>query len=112
MNQHPKWFEYIGVREHRILGTRIAPDFVIAFGPTNIIKAHATADKAERQVESIRHWIWNHMQHEESRVIEELRQENRLLWTALTNELPIERVNALSDAVLSARSVTPSLQKR
>ena len=57
----PKWFEYIRVQERRMLGTKIKPDFLIAFGPTNIVKPHSTNEKAERQVESIRNWIWNHM---------------------------------------------------
>ncbi len=80
--QQPKWFEYIAVRERRLLGTKVPPDFVIAFGPTNIIKPHATAEKAERQIESIRNWLSIHMQHEDSELQAELaalRSENERL---------------------------------
>lgn len=63
----PKWFDYINVRERRLLGTKIAPDFIICFGPTNMVKPEATYEKAKRRAEAIREWLWIHMQHEDLR---------------------------------------------
>jgi hypothetical protein len=39
--------------------------------------------------------------------MEQLRTENKLLWTALTNEVGAERVYALTEVVLAARQAQP-----
>jgi hypothetical protein len=41
------------------------------------------------------------------REVDDLKMEIKLLWTALTNEVSVDRIQALSTAVLAARKVIP-----
>ena len=41
------------------------------------------------------------------REVDDLKMEIKLLWTALTNEVSVDRIQALSAAVLAARKVIP-----
>ena len=62
MSDKPEWFQYIRVRERRILGSRTPPDFVASFGPQNILTPEPTEEKMQRKLDRAKEWIWMWMQ--------------------------------------------------
>jgi hypothetical protein len=57
MRERPKWMDYIRVRERVIIGSGEPADYVIAFGPSNILVPQKTEQRAQARLELVKEWL-------------------------------------------------------
>ena len=57
MKKRPHWFEFIRVRERRVIGSRQPPTYVVSFGPQNLCLQFDNEMRARMCADSIRDWL-------------------------------------------------------
>jgi hypothetical protein len=64
--QWPKWFECIRVQQRTILGSALPPDYVLSFGPRNVLTPQKTEKRAESEAQDVKRWLWMFIQRDVS----------------------------------------------